>query len=135
MTEGTPRRRDIRRGAAAVEFAIVAPVLFLFLFASIEFARLNMLRNSIENAAYEGARRGIVPGATTDDVTAESLRVLREIGIKNGQVSVSPNVITATTTDLTVTVNVPLNGTQWLFCVSRKGTVLSRSVALKRESI
>ncbi|MBX3440075.1 MAG: pilus assembly protein, partial [Planctomycetaceae bacterium] len=56
-----------RGGATTVELAIVLPVLFLFVFSAIEFSRLNMLRHLASVAAYEGARQGIVLGATADE--------------------------------------------------------------------
>ena len=41
--------------------------MFLFMFAGMEFSRANMIRNVIENAAFEGARQGVVPGADAAD--------------------------------------------------------------------
>ena len=57
------RRHAGRRGATTVEFAMTAPVLFLFLFAAMEFSRYNMVSQTATNAAFEGARQCIVPGA------------------------------------------------------------------------
>ncbi len=53
-----------------VEFAICFPLLLLFFFAAFEFCRANMIRQTADNAAYEGARRAIVPGATAEDARA-----------------------------------------------------------------
>ena len=53
-----------RAGATAVEFAIVAPIFFLIMLASFEFSRLNVIRHTADNAAYEAARHAMVPGAT-----------------------------------------------------------------------
>ena len=64
--------RRTRTAAVVVEFAICAPILFLFFFASLEFSRVNMIRQSVENAVYEGARRGIVPGATAANCRASA---------------------------------------------------------------
>ena len=135
FTLANPRQRTIRRGAVTVEFALVVPVLFLFIFGIIEFARLNTLRNSIENAAYEGARRAIIPGGTADKATAEALLVMKSVSVHNAKVHVSPAVIDSTTTDVTVTVDVPLNGAAWAIYVSSRKTVMSRSITLKRESM
>ena len=65
-----PQPSHDRTAAVVVEFAICAPILFLFFFASLEFSRVNMIRQSVENAVYEGARRGIVPGATAANCRA-----------------------------------------------------------------
>lgn len=52
------RFRDRRgeRGAAAVEFALVLPVLILLVFGLIEFSRVYNIQISLSNAAREGAR-------------------------------------------------------------------------------
>lgn len=48
------------KGAAAIEFAIVLPLLILLIFAMIEFGLYLFNRQVIANAAREGARYGIV---------------------------------------------------------------------------
>jgi len=45
-----------RRGAVAVEFAIVAPVLLALMFGMIEMGRAFEMKNLLEVAAREGAR-------------------------------------------------------------------------------
>ena len=65
-----------RAGVAVVEFAIVANVLFLVVFTCMEFARLNMVRNLAQDAAYYAARHAMVPGATSDDAVAEAERIM-----------------------------------------------------------
>jgi Flp pilus assembly protein TadG len=49
-----------QKGTAVVEFAIVAPLLFLILFGIIEFGILLYDKAMITNASREGARAGIV---------------------------------------------------------------------------
>jgi Flp pilus assembly protein TadG len=49
-----------QRGAAAVEFAIVLPLLVVFLFGIIEFSLMFYDKAVITNASREGARRGIL---------------------------------------------------------------------------
>ena len=49
-----------QKGAAAVEFAIVLPVLLLVLFGIIEFSLAFYDKAMITNASREGARAGIV---------------------------------------------------------------------------
>ena len=49
-----------QRGAAAIEFAILLPVLVLLLFGTIEFGLLLFNKQVITNASREGARAGIV---------------------------------------------------------------------------
>jgi Flp pilus assembly protein TadG len=51
---------DNQRGASAVEFAIVLPLLVVFLFGIIEFSIMFYDKAVITNASREGARRGIL---------------------------------------------------------------------------
>ncbi len=60
--------RKRRRAVAAVELAIVLPILILALVGIIEFGRAVMVQQIITNAAREGARRAILPGAKTTSV-------------------------------------------------------------------
>jgi len=52
----TPAENRGRRGAVAVEFAVVAPVLVAILFGMIELGRAFEMQNVLEVAAREGAR-------------------------------------------------------------------------------
>ena len=51
-----------QKGAAAVEFAIIAPLLFTLIFGIIEFSLLFYDKAVITNASREGARYGILWG-------------------------------------------------------------------------
>ena len=52
------------RGQALVEFALVFPMFFVLLVAIFDFGRIVWARNSLENAAREGARYAIVHGGS-----------------------------------------------------------------------
>jgi Flp pilus assembly protein TadG len=49
-----------QRGASAVEFAIVLPLLVIFVFGIIEFGVILYDKTMVTNASREAARRGIV---------------------------------------------------------------------------
>lgn len=55
------------RGASLVEFALVAPLLFLLLFGVIEFARVAHGFTTVWTAAREGARYATTVGDTDGD--------------------------------------------------------------------
>ena len=55
------RKAKRREGVSAVEFAVVANVLFVLVFTCMEFARMNMVRNLTQDAAYFAARHVVVP--------------------------------------------------------------------------
>src|SRR4026208_1684579 len=59
----TGHRRS--RGQARAEFALVAPIFFLVLFAIIEAGRFIFYYETLNNATREGARYAIVNGANT----------------------------------------------------------------------
>ena len=46
-----PFGRQRRCGAVLVEFAVCAPIIFVVIFASFEFCRVNMIRHTMDNAA------------------------------------------------------------------------------------
>jgi Flp pilus assembly protein TadG len=51
------RFRTDRRGATALEFALIAPILFCSLFAIIEIGVMSIMSSSLDNAVAEVARR------------------------------------------------------------------------------
>jgi Flp pilus assembly protein TadG len=128
-----PTARRPRTGAVVVEFAISAPILFLFFFASLEFARVNMIRQTIENATYEGCRRGIVPGATANDCQVAAQNVLNTVSTNGAQITVTPAVITPETPEVTVAITVPVNSNSWVMPLFFDGKSISNSMTLRRE--
>ncbi|MBB3210215.1 Flp pilus assembly protein TadG [Rhodopirellula rubra] len=127
------RRRGTRAGAVAVEFAVVAPLLFLFFFAGFEFCRVAMIRHTVDNAVYEGARRGIVPGGTNAEVRAETERVLSTIGLQNFTLNVTPAVIDDDTDDVTVRLTVPLDVNTFVPAQFFVGKEIQRELTMRRE--
>jgi Flp pilus assembly protein TadG len=128
------RSGESRRGAVTVEFAIALPILILFTFAGMEFSRVNMIRNTAINAAYEGARQGIVPGATSAECEAAASGLLNLVQIAGGTAVASPSSIGPETESVTVTVTVPITSAnsfvtpQFYF-----GKTISATVTLPRE--
>jgi len=54
------RHRHAERGATAVEFALVAPVFFLLIFAILEFGWYFFVEHTIQYATREGTRLALV---------------------------------------------------------------------------
>ncbi|MFA5891312.1 MAG: TadE/TadG family type IV pilus assembly protein [Actinomycetota bacterium] len=69
------------RGASAVEFAIVASLLFMILFGTIQFGIAFNQYQGVQAAAREGARTGSLPQATVDDIVT---RVRDSVSIVDG---------------------------------------------------
>ena len=133
-TQKTKATRPQRRGTLTVEFALTLPILFSIFIASLEFSRLNMVSNSTDNAAYEGAREGILPGATIAKVKAATSKSLDAVGIKYARVIVTPTVITSATTTIEVAVVVPLRENAWVSPLYSTNRTITKSCKLSRET-
>ena len=102
-----------QRGAAAVEFAIVLPLLLLIIFSIVEFGVALYDKAMITNASREGARAGVVlrnPKPSKQDVTNVVLAYCQNYLITFGAsntptVSVPSGVGGTFGTPLTVTVS------------------------------
>jgi Flp pilus assembly protein TadG len=64
------RRKSTSRGAVLVEFALIAPILFLILFGIIEFGWAFLQDIDVRHGAREGARLAAVDFKTTATPTA-----------------------------------------------------------------
>ena len=104
-----------RHGAAAVEFAVVAPVFFVFVFGMIEFGRMVMVQQILTNAAREGARVAILPGATTSQVQTTATNYLTAGAVSGASVTVNPDPPSSASfgSSVTVTVSVPFKSVSW----------------------
>ena len=96
-------------GTAAVETAIVFPILLLLTFGVIEYGWLFLKAHQITNAARQGARIAILPGASNEGVIAaiDSLMTAAEMGSSGYTITFSDDVSSVPTGNmLTVTVTV-----------------------------
>ncbi len=109
-----------RRGAAAVEFAFVAPLLMMLLFGATELGRAMYIQNSVTAAARVGAREATLPSSTQQTVESIVEQYTSEFSEGTTSVTVTPDLTTAEAGDmLTVTVSVPTStlsswGRSWL---------------------
>jgi Flp pilus assembly protein TadG len=63
-----------------LEFAIVVPLLFAFVFGIVDFGRFFFLYNNLSNAAREGARLAAVsPMSTAADITTTTAAVIAAV--------------------------------------------------------
>ena len=116
------RRRGQRRGAAAVEFALVATVFFMFVFAIFEIGRLVMLQQIMGEACRQGARRAILENATETAVVDLVKARLSANSVPGATVTITwpnkgtqPNMANLGFQDpLTVRATVPYANVSWL---------------------
>ncbi len=98
-----------RAGVTTVEFSLVFPVTLIFFLSLVSLVQLFIIRNAAENAAYFGARRGIIAGSTEDEIRAV---VAEEVRL--GLVSNFNATINRLGDSVTVTVTVPMRGNSWV---------------------
>lgn len=130
---GSHRPLQARRGAAAVEFAITAPIFFLFLLAAFEFGWLNVMRHTADNAAYEAARTAMVPGATAEDAISKANGILNIVGARAAKISVTPATLTTKTNQVSVSIDVPMASNGLIVPRFTGSTVLHSSSSLRTE--
>lgn len=99
------RDRCGERGAAAVEFALILPVLVLLVLGLVEFSRVYNVQISLSNAAREGARNMAIHNRPGDARTAASDAAPSiNPAIDGSQISINPGACTAGGA-VTVTIN------------------------------
>jgi Flp pilus assembly protein TadG len=75
--------RNRGRAAAAVEMAIVTPILLTMLFGIIEYGWVFTVRQALTTAAREGARTAALPGSTVDEVEGRVADYLTPLGLSS----------------------------------------------------
>lgn len=83
------RRR--RSGVAAVEFALVTPVLMMMILGLIELGYMMMVAQVVTNSSREGARAAALPGATVEDVITAAEATLDAARISQRTITVTPD--------------------------------------------
>lgn len=77
-----------RRASAAVEMAVVTPVLLTILFGIIEYGWMFSVQQQLVAAAREGAREASLPGATVADVQNKVEEYLEPTGVDGVSIDV-----------------------------------------------
>ena len=134
----TQPQTPIRRGVAAVEFALVAPVFFLVVLGIIEFGRMAMVQQVLTNAAREGARVGVLDGSTKAKVVNAASQYLDGAAVTTATVDVSPDPPDSAGygQPVTVTVTVLFDDVSWLpapFFLG--GRNLTAEAIMRRETV
>ena len=93
-----------RRGAAAVEMAVILPVFLVMVLGLIEASRLGMAAQLLSGAAREGCRVASLPGNDSTAVTSQITSTLSGSGI-------SPTVTITCADGSTLSSTAPAGGT------------------------
>ncbi len=104
-------RRHRRSGIAAVEMAVISPVLILILMGIIEFGWLFFFKQSMTTASRVGARYATLPASTTANIEAKVDEVMNNMGLTKAKYSYTVGITRATSGQPyeTVTITVPYN--------------------------
>ena len=93
---GTHRRKTADRGAAAVEFALVLPLVLMLMFGMIDFGRMLNAQITVTESAREAARAASLGDTPSLSNTAAaglgaSIRrsVICGVGVTNAEVEVT----------------------------------------------
>lgn len=152
----TSRRRD-ERGAAAVEFALIAPVICFLVYGIVSYGYMMSFRQAVSQGVSEGARAAAVaPGPMPADEKKTRAREAVNAGLDNYGVSCndsgdvvkdggvvgtcqisSPQTCTGSTQDaqcVVVTVSYSYRAHPLIPSVPGVGVVLPQTLTVKAES-
>jgi Flp pilus assembly protein TadG len=93
MNRHAPALTGNRRGVAAVEFAIIAPVLLLLLGGVVDFGLALATRSQLANGVAQGVQYALLTGPSVTGTSVQS--VVRAAALRSGVTG----TVTVTTTD------------------------------------
>lgn len=104
-------RLRARTGTAAVETAILLPLLVLITFSSLELSNMVFHKQSLSIASYEGAKIATSPGTTDSQARARVQEILNARGLSNTTISITPALTGLTPRGTMITVAVTSDDT------------------------
>ena len=129
------RRSTLRRGVATVEFAFSVSIVFMLFMGMIEVTRFHVVRHSLDQAVYAGARIGIVPGATASQVEASVTARLASAGVVNPTITVTPAIINSSTMAITVQASIDCAENSWTLPRFFENQTITAEITLDHENI
>jgi Flp pilus assembly protein TadG len=108
MTRNTRLTFNTRsdRGAVAVEFALILPILLTILLGILEFGLAYNAQITITNAAREGARALSIGGATTPFAAVSAASAALTPAVTQADLTISPSACTTAMAGQTATVTI-----------------------------
>jgi Flp pilus assembly protein TadG len=131
-----------RSGAAAVEFAFIAPVILFMIAGALEFSRAIMVKEILHDAARKACRTGIRTDRSNTDVTNDVTNILNDNNIPLQQATTTilvngavADVSSAKRNDqISVKVSVPFSQVYWTTTIFLSGaTVESETVFMWKQ--
>jgi len=144
---------DGRPGAAAVEFALIAPFFVLISLGMFELGRAMMVKTALSDAASKGCRAGILRQNGNDSITAAVTNLMQDNGFgtsKFNPPTIGATNITVTAPDgtvlsdsldapsgsvVSVQVSIPVSSTTWItpFYLGSGATLESETVVMMKQ--
>ncbi len=126
------------KGVAAVEAAVILPLLLVIVFGVIEYGWMFLKAHQITNAARSGCRVGIRPYADASNVITEVTALMATAGITGATITTIPADITLENVGVGATIEVVIT-VPWVnmaiinFSLLPQPTNLRASVAMAKE--
>ena len=138
MIQAIPRRRP-RRAVAAVEFAVILPVILTLLLGIWEVGRMIEIQQMLSNAAREGGRQASTGQLTNAQVQAVVTQYLSTAGLPITHVVVTVQDLDTPSADvsaanyldrLQITVTIPISDIRWsvISLVTTPGQLMTSTV-------
>ncbi|MCA9119565.1 MAG: pilus assembly protein [Planctomycetaceae bacterium] len=137
-SRGMRQLRSSRRGTTLVEFAMVLPVFFTFVFGIVEYGRLQLVSNMLKTACRTGARLGSTENVTTAEAQSRVEEILAAaldtddltVIVKDASVFDTPGPYPASATDFNALSDIELDDAEprQLFLI--RATVSYNDIAL-----
>ncbi len=130
------KHRLKRRGVAAVEAAIMAPLVVTALLAMIEVGYSFMIRQTVTLASREGARAAALPGGTMTDVNAAVDGTMAGPGLTGYTVTSDLDTLAPTDVEVWVTVSLPFDRASFTGNLLGGGSFnIASTTTMRREGV
>jgi Flp pilus assembly protein TadG len=127
------KRKRVRGGAAAAEFALISPIIAILIVGMIEMSRATMIRVVLSDAVRKGCQTGMLASKSNADISTDVTDVLRDNGFDStkfnppstGSLTITiadPNGVTLSDaqsapsgSSVSVQVSIPIRSTMWMY--------------------
>lgn len=105
----TQKKNRKRCGATAVEFALVLPVVLIFVFSIFEISKLMLIEGNVSSAVLVGVRKASLIDSTPGEVDALIRAELSRYGIQQASIRFEPQNFGANDSQVRISVEAPIN--------------------------
>ena len=115
MNQQNKNRRRNRLGATAIEFALVAPLVLAIVFGLFEISRVMTVSDAMKTSVIAGVREAGVAQTDASEVRKEIETILDMFGVYNRQITVTPETIDNSVSQVSIQVSIPLNSDNGIY--------------------